>query len=267
LANGTTNWLEVVTAVSTAIAAIFAAFSAWIAKQSVKAARDSVEEARLARKGDLAPRLILEKDFLDFQFFWPHASTLNGEPVFLARRHWKDNDPKPPTFTLENFGQSPALELSIEWELDDSGTNYTLPAALHELGLSVSEQTLGEASGVKTFMFKRSSNGNAFTGLPLYKKWTTDIPSCSPGQRRTIDFPVHILNTLFLRGLQNGATVGEQLTLTAKLSCHSMDGTEYTGQFRWHAMPFYYGQTSPVLVYGHFHELPIYPKPDGPRVE
>lgn len=267
MANGTTNWLEVVTAVSTAIAAIFAAFSAWIAKQSVKAARDSVEEARLARKGDLAPRLILEKDFLDFQFFWPHASTLNGEPVFLARRHWKDNDPKPPTLTLENFGQSPALELSIEWELDDSDTNYALPSALHEMGLSVSEQTLGQVSGLKTLMFKLSGDGNGFAGTPLLKKWTTDVPSCSPGQRRSIEFPVQILTMLFLRGLQNGATGSKHLTLTAKLTCRAFDGTKYTGQFRWQAMPFYYGQTSPVLVYGHFHELSIYPKPDGPRVE
>lgn len=251
---------------STALAAIFAAVSAWISKQSVKAAKDSVEEARLARKGELAPRLILERDFLDFQFFWPHPDSVNGEPMFLARRHWKDSDPKPPTFILENFGQSPAVELSIEWELDDTSADYTLTPGLGELGLSVSEHALNEGVRVATFMFRQAGSSGAFTGLPLYRKWTTDVPSCSPGQRRSIEFPTHILNLLFLRGLQNGATVGKQLTLVAKISCHAMDGTQYTGQFRWQAMPFYYGQTNPVLVYGHFQELPTYPKPVGPRV-
>jgi hypothetical protein len=72
--------------------------------QGAKAAKSSVEEARLARRSELAPRLVLEKEFLDFQFYWPHADSLNGEAVFLSRKHWKDNAPSQPTFVLQNFG-------------------------------------------------------------------------------------------------------------------------------------------------------------------
>jgi hypothetical protein len=262
------QWLDVVTAIGTAAAALFAAFSAWTSKISAKAARDAVEEARRARRTELAPKLILEKEFLDLQFFWPHADSLNGEAVFLARKHWKDKAPTPPTFSLQNFGQSPALEVTIVWELADPHGDFQVPDRLKPLGLSVEERGVRDKQGkpIKSLYYPRPGGGGG-SALPLYRKWTTDIASCSPNQKRAVEFPVHILNTLFLRGLQRGAD-GRQddITLTATINCYSVDEVAYQRQFRWKANPFYHGQMNPVVVYGHFFELPIYPKPGGPRV-
>lgn len=93
-----------IAAVATLGAAFAAAISAYVSSKSAEAAKEAVKEARLARKAELAPRLVLERDFLDFHLQWPHSNTLNGEPVFLARKHWKDKDPSPPTFSLTNHG-------------------------------------------------------------------------------------------------------------------------------------------------------------------
>ena len=261
------NWLQALTAVSTAAAVLFAAISAWISWINAKAAREAVREARLARRSELAPKLILEKEFLDFQFFWPHPSSLNGEPVFLARKHWKDSEPAPPTFSLQNFGQSPALEVTVVWDLSDPNGEFRLPEQFKPLGLSITESGAVDQQGsaIKSLMCSRPSGGGA--GLPLYRKWTTDIPSCSPSQKRTVEFPVHLLNTFFVRGLQAGPTMPkDDMVLTATVSCYAVDETLYKTQFRWKVIPFYHGQTSPIIVYGHFFELPMYPKPDGPRV-
>lgn len=262
------QWLEALTAGSTAAAVLFAAFSAWTSKISAKAARDAVEEARLARRTELAPKLILEKEFLDFKFYWPHADSLNGEAVFLARRHWKDQAPSTPVFSLQNFGQSPALEVTIVWELEDPNGPLQVPDHLRSLGLTVEEGGSFDDHGasIKTLMYSRP-DGSGGAGIPLYRKWTTDIPSCSPNQKRCVEFPVHLLNTFFLRGLQRGATAaGEDMTLTAKINCYAVDEALYESQFRWRVIPFHHGETNPVVVYGHFFELPVYPKPGGPRV-
>lgn len=92
--------LDVLIAVSTVVAAFFAAVSA-------RAAKDAVEEAKLAR-AELAPKLILEKDFLDFHFVWPHPDSLNGEAVFLARKHWKDHSPTPPNLHTSKLWTKPS---------------------------------------------------------------------------------------------------------------------------------------------------------------
>jgi hypothetical protein len=119
--------VEVLSTVIAAVAAFFSAVSALISMLGVKAAQAAVEEAKLARRAELAPKLILEKDFLDFRFVWPHPDSLNGEAVFLARKHWKDNSPSPPTFSLQNFGQSPALEVTIIFELEDRNGELQVP--------------------------------------------------------------------------------------------------------------------------------------------
>ena len=262
------DWLDLLTALSTIFAVIFAAFSAWTSMQSAKAARDSVEEARIVRRTELAPRLVMEKDFLDLQFLWPHTDSLNGEAVFLSRKHWKDKTLAPPTFTLQNFGQSPALEVTITWELDDPNGDYVAPDAYASVGISLSQAigTLDDGTPIQSVQYSREDGSG--TGLPLYRRWTTDIPSCSPGQNRTIEFPIHILNVLFLRGLQLGATANEQtkIILSARITCYSVDGERHDRIFKWQSTPFSYGQTSPVVVYSHFDEFAIHPKPPGPRV-
>lgn len=260
------KWIEVVAAVSSAVAALFAAYSALTSKRSANAAEDAVKESRLARRAELAPKLILEKEFLDFQFVWPHPDSLNGEAVFLARKHWKDNSPSPPTFSLQNFGQSPALEVTIVFELQDPNGELKVPRVYEELGLSVIE--LGMTADKSPIKNLKYGSGSA---LPLYHKWTTDISSCSPNQKRVVEFPIHILNTLFLRGLQQWEKFqrGEpshEIILTAHIDCYAVDGVNYKTQFRWRINPFHHGQINPVMVYGHCFELPMYPKPDGPRV-
>lgn len=134
-----TGW-EAIAADGTALAALFAAYSAWTSSRSARAARDAVDEARLARKEEKAPRLVLERDFLDFEFVWPHPESLNGEPVYLARKHWKDKVPSPPTFSLTNHGGGPALELEIVFDLDDPNGELFVPEMFKPLGLSVVEE-------------------------------------------------------------------------------------------------------------------------------
>ena len=78
-ANGT-GWLEAATAIGTVLAAAFAALSAWTSKKTAKAASEAVEEARLARRNELAPRLVLEKDFLDL-FLCMHEDLTETQPT------------------------------------------------------------------------------------------------------------------------------------------------------------------------------------------
>ncbi|MBB5360770.1 hypothetical protein HDE76_004018 [Rhodanobacter sp. ANJX3] len=261
------DWPQVLTAISTVVAVLSAVVGAWISWLSARAAREAVKEARLGRSLELAPKLILEKEFFDFQFFWPHPDSLNGEPVFLARKRWKDTAPTLPTFSLQNFGQSPALEVTIVWELEDPNGEFDLSERIGTLGFSVMDggACAGEGVPIKSLMCSKPDGSG--TGLPLCHKWTTDIPSCSPNQKRTVEFPVHLLNTFFLRGLQLGATMSKDaMVLTAHISGYALDRVQYQSQFRWKVIPFYHGQTNPVVVHGHFFELPIYPKPSGPRV-
>ena len=262
------DWIDLAIAISTALAVVFAAFSAWTSMQSARAAKAAVEEARLARRAELAPRLVLERDFLDFQFYWPHVDSLNGEAVFLSRKHWKDKTLSPPTFTLQNFGQSPALEVTIVWALDDPNGDYAVPEKFSRVGLSIDATggTLDDGRPIQSVLYAQPDGKTC--GLPLYRKWTTDIPSCSPGQIRTVDFPAHILNVFFLRGLQLGSIANQdtEIVLTASISCYAVDGECHERIFKWRATPFSYGELSPVVVHGHFYELATYPKPAGPRV-
>ena len=157
---------EITAAVSTAAAAFFAAWSAWTSRSSAKAARDAVDEARLARKEEKAPRLVLERDFLDCEFVWPHPASLNGEPVFLARKHWKDDDPSPPTFSITNYGEGPALELEIVFDLDDPNGELVIPEMFKPLGLSVGEEeATRDALRVKVLEY-RLPNGSG-GGAPM----------------------------------------------------------------------------------------------------
>jgi hypothetical protein len=88
--------------------------------------RNDLEAKRLRA---LAPQIVMEKRFLDLQFVWPHPAGLNGGPVFLARKHWQDNNLSTPLFSIENFGQSPALEATVVFELDDNNTDLSVPSA------------------------------------------------------------------------------------------------------------------------------------------
>lgn len=251
-------------------AAFASAISAYISSKSAKAANNAVEEARLARKAEMAPRLVLERNFLDFHLQWPHPNTLNGEPVFLARTHWKDEDPSPPTFSLTNHGGGPALELSVVFEFEDPNGDLLVSERLRSRGLAIEEAQESEVQpAFKSLTYQRDDGGSV--SLPLYQRVTTDIANCAPSQSRNVDFPQALLNRLFLRGLQYwdrglGMNGLERLVLSVKISCHTVEGEPHSTQFRFHAFPFYDGGRNPMVVHGHFWELPMYPKSEEPRV-
>lgn len=260
---------EGIVAVSTLGAALVAAISSYIASNGAKAAQEAVKEARLARKSELAPRLVLERDFLDFHLQWPRSSSLNGEPVFLARKHGRDKDPAPPTFLLTNHGGGPALELQLVFEFDDPNGELDVPETFAQLGLSV-EDDPGSDIQPKFRILNYQGKDSRGVGLPLYRRVTTDIANCAPGQTRTVDFPQALLNRLFLRGLQywdrrQGVKGISHLVLSVRISCYTVDGEPYSTQFRFQAFPFYQG-SAPMVVHGHFRELPMYPKSDEARV-
>lgn len=259
-----------ITAMATLGAAIAAAISAYVSSKGANAAMEAAKEARLARKAELAPRLVLERDFLDFHFQWPHPETLNGEPVFLVRKHWKDENPSPPTFSLTNHGAGPALELQIIFEFEDPNGDLLVPERLKPFGLSVEEEPGSDVQPAFKSLSYQSQNGQG-VGLPLYQRVTTDIANCAPGQTRPIDFPQALLNRLFLRGLQYwdrglGMNGIERLVLSVRISCHTVEGEPYSTQFRFHTFPFYHGACDPMVVHGHFWELPMYPKGNDFRV-
>lgn len=261
--------IDSVAAIGTAAAAGLAAWSAWISKDSAQAANAAVEEARLARKAQASPRLVFEREFLDFHFVWPHPASLNGEAVFLARKHWKDDDPTPPTFSLTNYGEGPGLELQVVFELEDPNEPYSLSNPFQQFGVSISEFPTMDGPSNKVLQFRQPEG--AGSGLPLYRRWTTDIPNAAPGQKRTVDFPVHLLAVLFVRGLEYWDRRGtpeaiKDLVLTVLISCHTVEGDPYETQFRFKLTPFWQGIQNPLVVNGHCSELPMYPKTTAPRV-
>ncbi|MHC1668642.1 hypothetical protein ACODUO_05720 [Stenotrophomonas maltophilia] len=258
------NWVDVVAALGTAAAAVFAAYSAWTSRVSARAARDAVNEAKLARQLELEPKLILEKDFLDLQFVWPHKDTLNGEAVYLARKHWRDNLSSPPAFKLQNFGQSPALEVTIEWSLETENS-FELPARLKANGMEAVPATPQEPGSSPKYQLNFHNLDGSIYGVPLYLKWTTDLANCAPGQPREVEFPMAILNSLFGKAL-GGGSQGSEIVVNAKLHFYSIDGSIHISQFRWKSIPFWHGQIAPVVAHSHFIELPVRPKPEGPRV-
>jgi hypothetical protein len=256
--------LQVASAFGTLAAAGLAAWSAWSSRGSARAAEAAVEEARKARKAQLSPRLVLERDFLDFHFVWPHAATLNGEAVFLARRHGQDDNPVPPTFSLTNHGEGPAIELEITFEFDDPNGELVMPPRFTEIGLSVDEfPTLAEPATLKILQYRQPNGSGA--GLPLYRRCTTDIPNCAPGQTKSVEFPQGLLNRIFLRGLQywdrrSTDDAIQNMILTITTRCHTIEGDPYETQFRFRISPFWQGMQAPLVMHGHIQELPMYPK-------
>lgn len=105
----------------------------------------------------------------------------------------------------------------------------------------------------------------------MYRRSTLDLPNCAPGQTRTIEFPQGPLSRLLLRGLQYWETRGQEdglkpIVVTVTISYHAVDGDPGRTQFRFEAFPFWQGEQNPLRVAGHFHELPMYPKGNTPRV-
>lgn len=256
---------QVLGAVSTLGAALVAAITAIFAWRSSLAAQEAVREARLARKSEYTPRLVLEKDVLDLHLQWPHPDSLNGEPVMLSRKHWKSKDLEVPTFSLTNYGGSPALELEIVFEFDDPNPELNLPDIFKEIGFSISDG-IGSDFQPDFKVLEISRNGGG-VGMPLYRKWTVDLPNCAPGQTRQIEFPTGLLSRAFVRGLQYLQNREMQpLILTVKINFHTVELEKEDVQFRFHMFPFYYGGTNPLVVNGHFWELPTHPRTESQRV-
>ncbi len=221
-------------------------------------------EARLARRVDATPRIVMEKDFLDLIFVWPHATGLNGGPAFLARKHWQDPDPSPPTFSIQNFGQSPALDVKIIFELDDESVDFSVPEEWQAYGPS-SEPSPGN---VEIPLMAYRNPGGSGVLIPLYRSWTEELPSVSPGAPRTVELPQPIANQLLLRGLQRGwrrpPGGGLELTLWARITSYSVEGDRYESIFRWGVNPFSYRPARPAEVFAHCRAIPLRGRPPEP---
>lgn len=259
-----------IAAVATLGAAFAAAISAYISSKTAEVAKEAVKEAQLARRAELAPRLVLDRNFSSFYFRWPDPNERSGGPALLARMQGRDESPLPPTFSLTNYGGGPALELEIVFEIEDQNGCLEVPESLKSHGLSIENYPSSNVQPEFKVLNYLGRDGSG-VGLPLYKRSTTDIVNCAPGQTRTIDFPMPLLNRIFLRGLQfwsrgQGTEGGDYLVLSIQISCHTVEGEEFFFKFRFFAAPFFYGQLDPMLVTGHFWELPVYPKSGTPRV-
>lgn len=255
---------QAVASISALAAAVCAAVSAYASWRTAK-------EARASRKADLAPRLVLEKNFIDLHFQWPHPASVNGGPVFLARKHSKDRDPSPPTFTLSNYGGGPALEIEIVFKLKDKNGSLDLSEQFKKLGLHTYSESEPHGEKHHNMLEFRNPDGKA-TIRPLYKKGTIDVPNCAPGQSREIEFSKRILPRVMLRGLhcwergRHSESI-EPLELSVKLRCHTVDGDLYETAFRYELFPFFEGSTNPLEIYSHIRELPMYPRGEGARVD
>lgn len=264
-----------VAAIGTAAAAIFAARSASISRETAKAAQEAVDEARLARKEERAPRLVLEKDFLDFKIVGPHSQKYHGRPFYEARQdHTTGYRQIPATFSLTNHGGGPALELLIVFDLEDPNGELAVPAGMGELGplrFTVGETvTTREGLMVPTLEISQT-DGTSSVELPMYKRATFDLPNCAPGQTRKVDLPQGLLARLLLRGFQYWPTRGQpdgmkDIIMTVRIRYHSIDGDLYKTQFRFRVFPFWQGDLDPLMVSSHIFEMAMYPNSGEPRV-
>ena len=257
---------EGIAAVSALGATMLTAISAYFAGRAV-------QEASAARKEEISPRLVLEQNFEGFHFTWPGKNSSNSGPDLFARLTKDQSDFETPSFTLTNHGGGPALEVQIVFELEDPNNDLTVPKGFEQFGLSIWEEPPSEAQPAFKVLSFNDETTRTGSGLPLYKKQTTDLSNCAPSQTRVIEFPHGLMTRLFLRGVQSMAersihsTGILPLTLKATLTCHSIAGARYETQFRFEANMFNSGQLKPLTVYGHFRELPMYPTIEGYRVE
>ena len=257
------EFIEIAAALGTLGSAVFAAVSAKASRDSADTSQKLLNEAKSSRDAELLPRLILEKDFLDLQFIWPHPGSQNGEAVFLSRKHWQDKSPSPPKFFLINHSQSPAMEITIQFGLADPNGALELDKEWRDKGISV-ELIPGDLEAIPALRFKTDS---CAIGVAVYKGYTLYLPHCSPGQTREVEFPTPLLARLFIRGLQNCQSPllchpTEDIILTAKITAHTIAGSIQQTQYRWRILPFSYGGEFPVIVFGHCFELPMYPVPN-----
>jgi hypothetical protein len=254
--------LNAITAISTAIAAGFAAFSSFAARKSASAAESSVEEARRARIAEQTPRLVFERNFGDLFFTWPpeddHA---NGEPNFRAHKSATDKSFVRPSFSFSNFGQTPALDVHLDFELDDPNGKLAVPKGFQELGLSVSKR----AEDLVALTYETPTGS---ISQPPARTSSIYFPHVAPGQSREVEFPHLLLNRLFLRGIQNWQRKGDfaALTLIVQVNCSTTEGDECSTQFRFRAYPRCPLVEVPVIVLVRFDELPMYARERPPLV-
>lgn len=259
-----------IAAAATVAAAIAAAVSAYFSSKSAKVGQDAVKEAQLARKAELAPRLVLERNFSSLHLQWPHPGALDGEPLFVAQTKHDDDALSRPDFWLTNHGAGAAIELELIFDLEDSNGELQLPESLLPLGLSVeAEPASGDQPGFAWLNYRTSGGGS--TGIALYRRYPVDLPNCAPGQTRSIEFPQPLLNRIFLRGLQQldrGLSYDgiAPLILSVQIRCHTVEGECHTTPFRFEIRPYFHGGAHPIIVNGIIRELPMYTRSDEPRI-
>lgn len=262
------DWSELsqaLAAFSSLAAALVAAYNAYLARKSASAAEQTVHEARKARQHELAPQLVVEKNFLDFTVLWKQSLD-EAKPSYSARNNNLQLVGHP-SFSLSNFGPAPALELTVAYELDDGDDDFLMPGDLVEQGITVG--TIPKDANKNPWVFYESHPGVAAGTLqpsPLLCRVFETIPSCAPSQTRIITFPEPLLDRIFIRGLQRrdrsldfGGISGRD-TFTIRLRYYTVEGEARETVFLFRAR----GYANPGLkfpsVHCRFNQLPKFAK-------
>jgi len=251
-----TPWYEIASAAGTVVAAIASAWAAWISRRSMQAAQATVEEAREARRQELLPRFTLERNFSALHFEWPTHVTDGGWPKFLANDKLDHSKLIGPTFRLENFGQGPALEVRLIFELIDQGGELTLPDEFKAVGISAALDIVD--GGFHLLELLHGPNGGGVS-LPMYRRMRVNLPNLVAGYPREIAIPDQMMARIVARGLQNGWTAPlKPLMLIVKVEGYTTEGELVADQFRYQIEPFAYGPGHPQEAFAHVWDLPMF---------
>ena len=242
-----------------------AAYSASLSRRATLAALEAAQEARRARRDQILPRLILEREFFELRIQWPHRRALKNEPVLAARRDWRTQEEfSPPTFSLSNYGENPALDALLTFQLEDPNGDLQLSEAWGLLGIHSGEGLPADSAGGPG-LYCRSEEKE--WGAALATCVTVLVPSCPPGRPRTIEFPYDLAGTIFLRGLQHlDRQLKEDkikpLILTVLVSYHTIEAERLKTQFRFKICPAARRQAIPARVVVKVDDLAMYPQPN-----
>lgn len=250
-----TSLYEIASSAGTVVAAVAGGWAAWIARDSARAARATVEEAREARRLEVLPRFTLERNFYDLHFQWPTDMDENGWPKFRARAKTDLNQSIDPSFRLENFGQGPAIEVRVIFELVDHHGDLTIPPAYAAIGLSDAHPSM---EGHRSIQLSPKFDGCG-PSIPMYRRMRIDFPHLVVGQPRDVSIPDQMFTRIVARGLQNrGVPGGKAMTLIVKVEGFTSDGELVASQFRYRVDPFAYGPTLPQDVHAHVQDLHMF---------
>ena len=227
-----------------------------VARETARAAKETVEEARLARRDAIAPRLVLTRNFTGFVMSWPSE----GNDI-LPSFKTNGQEPQPLSFDLTNYG-GPALEVRLNYHLDDPEGNISQSDRLTELGIRFNERPVSfDIDHLRAVQYPRKDGSHVTVGLQY--DWSGFFASCAPQQTLNVLSPYEMLNTIFVRGLHTTHhTSGRRIMrLTITIDYFDIDGAHGQIVFAFEIIVLLSGNRDPAVVTGGIKEKPIYRKP------